>query len=484
VGANAIWGNSCFGTARKDDEYFSDGLAEEIINRLSCVPGLKVIARTSAFSFKGKQEDIRGMAAALGVRNVLEGSVRRAGTRVRILTRLISSADGSHLWSQSYDREMHDIFDIQDDIAQAIASALRVQLLGARSQYTPRLPTYEAYLKARHYMAAMTRQALARSIESYDRAIALDSGFAAAHSGLAISYLSAVLPGILPGHQALPAAKAAAQRALALDPCCQEAQAVIGTVAALYDFDWKEAENAFRGVMDREPVPPYVRWYYAYSCLFPLCRLLESDTQCIRGLKDDPLNFIGGFQYAGGLLAAGREEEGQEQLRELCALHPSLYQPFYLLGLSQALQGSHSESLANAETAYSLANWNTGAIGLLAGALARAGYSGRSEELRRKLVAGDRYGTAMGLLLFHLVRSELDVAADWAWKVLQERDTRLIYILGLLRAPSRNLLRSNERWSAIAGALNIPLEAEPLAQDNAVSRSAPTGLAPFRSSTI
>ena len=183
-----------------DNEYFSDGLAEELINELAHVPGVKVIARTSAFAFKGKQEDIRNIASALGVANIVEGSVRRAGTRVRITAQLIAASDGTHLWSERYDREMADLFAVQDEIAQAIAAALRVHLIGRRRQYIPQLPAYEAYLKARHCMAAFTRESLPRSRDFYEQAIAMDAGFAPAHSGLAMALVSLVLLGITSAH--------------------------------------------------------------------------------------------------------------------------------------------------------------------------------------------------------------------------------------------------------------------------------------------
>ena len=294
----------------KENEYFSDGLAEEIINKLTQVAGLKVIARTSAFAFKGKQQDIRTIAEALGVGSVLEGSVRRAGSRVRVIAQLIAAADGSHLWSERYDREMADIFAIQDEIAQAITSALQVQLSGISSQYTPRLPAYEAYLKARYCEAAFTRESLARSRDFFERAIALDPGFEPAHSGLAISILSSVLPGLLPAREATPLAQAAARKALELDPASPEAHAALGFIAAVYELDWKEAERRFRQAISREPVSSVVRWRYAVFLLL-MGRMRESAEQCVRGLKDEfPLSFMGRFHYAGALLAAGSDGGG------------------------------------------------------------------------------------------------------------------------------------------------------------------------------
>jgi TolB-like protein len=442
----------------RENEYFSDGLAEEIINKLTRVPGLKVIARTSAFAFKGRQEDIRKIAEMLGVRNIVEGSVRRSGSRVRIIAQLITAEDGSHLWSERYDREMEDIFAVQDQIAQSIASALRIRLSGTVCQYTPPLPAYELYLKARYHVAVFTRESLERSRTLFERAIEIDPEYAAAHSGLAMSIFSSVLPGLSPGREAMPLARAAASRALELDPLSQEALAVLGIVAALYDFDWKEAEYQFGRAMAREPIPPLVRSLFAFSFLLPTGRVQQAAEQCMRGLEEDPLNFSGRFRYAGMLLGMGNPAAGEAELQELCELHPNLYQPFYLLGMSQASRGFHADAQTSAEKAYGRAPWNTGTTGLLAGALARSGETKRAEELLQKLGPGDQYGAPLGRLLFHFMCSEMDRAAEWAHKVLDQRDPRLIFVIAVLRAASRSGFRLDSKWFALARALKIPTE--------------------------
>ena len=440
----------------KENEYFSDGLAEEILNNLARASGLKVIARTSAFAFKGKQEDIRKIAAALGVTNVLEGSVRRAGGRIRVVAQLIAAADGSHLWSERYDREMADIFAIQDEIARAISTALEVQF-SAVKLYRPQLPAYEAYLKARYCVAAFTRESLPLSKDFYERSIALDPGFVEARSGLAVAIIASVLPGLSPAREAMPQARAAAQSALDLDPHSEEAHGALGMIASGYELDRKEAEHQFQIATAREPVPTYVRWYYSMYLLLA-GRPRESAEQCLRGLKDDPLSFMGHFHYAAALLAAGNDEAGEAELRELCAIHSNLYQPYYLLGLSQSLRGLHAEALTTAENAYALAPWHTGTTGLFAGALLRAGKRRHAEELLEKLLPEDRYGTPFGLLVHSLACAEIEPAANWAWKVLEQRDPRLIFITGLLRSPSHGLLWSSGSWSALAARLGIPLQ--------------------------
>ena len=265
--------------ADNENEYFSDGLAEEIINFLAQIPGLKVTARTSAFAFRGKEQDIRKIASALGVASILEGSVRRFGNRIRVTAQLINAADGYHLWSQRYDREMADLFDLQDEIAQAIASALQVKLSGAPApfeQYKPNLPAYEALLKARHYLGSFRPDLLPRIKEYFEQAIALDPKFALAHCEYGGYFGAMALVGTLPANHALPMMRSLAQTALELDPSLPEGHAMLGYVAACLDYDWKEGERRFRLAMARDPIPVFVRLYYVMGYLLPTGRAAAS----------------------------------------------------------------------------------------------------------------------------------------------------------------------------------------------------------------
>ncbi len=232
----------------KEQEYFSDGMAEEVINVLSRIAGLKVIARTSAFAFKNRQEDVRTIAGTLGVTNILEGSVRKAGNRVRITAQLITATDGSHLWSERYDRDLTDIFAIQDEIAAAIAGALQVKLsvlapCPARRVANPE--AYDWYLKALNLLWKLTPEALANCRECLEHAIAIDPGFALARFGLAQHAWILASMGYLPAHEAMPVVRTEARQSLALDPGLADAHAMLGVVAAAYDYDWEEAERRF-----------------------------------------------------------------------------------------------------------------------------------------------------------------------------------------------------------------------------------------------
>jgi eukaryotic-like serine/threonine-protein kinase len=223
-------------SADKENEYFGDGLAEEIINALAHIPGLKVTARTSAFAFRGKEQDIRTIAEALDVTAILEGSVRRSRNRLRVTAQLINAADGYHLWSERYDREMADVFAIQDEIAEAIAAALRVTLSTERS--APRRPTanldaYEAYLKARYYQWRLLPESAARSKAYYEEALRLDPTLASAHVGLAHYFLALAAFSAIPTHEAMPKVREGALNALSIDPLLPEAHAPLGVVAGV-----------------------------------------------------------------------------------------------------------------------------------------------------------------------------------------------------------------------------------------------------------
>jgi hypothetical protein len=233
---------------------------------------------------------------------------------------------------------------------------------------------------------------------------------------------------------------------------------VLGMIASVYELDWKEAERQFNMAMTCEPVPTYVRWYYSMYLLLG-GRLRESADQCICGLKDDPLSFMGHFHYAAALLGAGNDDAGEAELQELCALHPNLYQPFYLLSLSRSLRGLHVEALAAAENGYALAPWNTGTTGVFAGALMRAGERRRAEDLLHDLLPGDRYGAPLGMLVYSVMSSEIEQAANWARKALEQRDPRLVFLVGLFRSPTRSGPRSKGSWSAIAARLDLLFQA-------------------------
>jgi TolB-like protein len=400
----------------KENEYFSDGLAEEIINFLAQLPGLKVTARTSAFAFKGKTEDIRKIADTLGVASILEGSVRRSGSRIRVTAQLINAKDGYHLWSQRYDREMADLFDLQDEIAQAIASALQVKLSGPPAplvQYKPSLPAYEALLKARYYSGTYRPDLLPRAKEFYEQAIALDPKFALAHCAYGIYFVAMAISGVLPANQALPMARSQAQKALEMDPSLSEGQAMLGIVAANLEYDWKEAEGRFPPG-DGFAIP--CQSLCATGTPWPtLCAPAGPSKPFSRvelALQGDPLNLQLRFTRAHCLAAIGRDEDAAEGYREILELNPAMTPAQVGLANQHVFRGELDQALALCEKAYAVAPLPN-VIGLLAGLLKRTGDTRRAEELLERLQPGDAFGAPRGLAVYYWVLREFDAAADW-----------------------------------------------------------------------
>lgn len=441
-------------SAEKENEYFSDGLAEEVINALTRIPGLKVTARTSAFAFRGKEEDIRRIAEALDVRTVLEGSVRRSGNRIRVAAQLIDAANGYHLWSERYDAEFADVFAVQDEIAGAIARALQVTLSSSgveQRRYTPDLASYEAYLKALHEAGKLTPEALARSQEWFEQAIARDPNFALAHSMFAFHYSQLANYGLLPAHIAMPLVRREAGKALEIDPALPDGHAMLGMVAALYDYDWPEAERRLLLAMNTEPVRSQVRRHYALYYLLPVGRYAEAAEQCARALEEDPLNVMGRLRFAQCLRGAGRTVEADRERRRALELDEGLWFSHFLIGLDHLLDGAPEDAASHIERAYTLAPWSPSAVGLRAALLTMTGHPERSAEILKQMEADRTSPAALGLAIYHLLCSDIDTCADWTERAIADRHPAIFYFLSHAFA-----LRRSHRWPALARQLNLP----------------------------
>jgi len=439
----------------RENEYFSDGLAEEIINALTRIPGLKVIARTSAFAFKGRHEDVRRIAEALGVKNVLEGSVRKAGSRIRVTVQLITAADGSHLWSERYDRELADVFAVQDEIATAITGALQVTLSAASMparRYTPNLPAYEHYLKALYDSQRRTPESMARAQKHFERAIELDPQFAVAHAEFGHLFHQLATYGFMPPREALPLMRKEARRALAIDASLPEGHAMLGTAAAMFDYDWPEAERHFRLAMAHGVVPPLVHLYYALYCLLPTGRAQEAVHHYTLVLNEDPLNLAARAERAVCLRAALRYTEGNDELRQVLDLDETFWFPYFMLGVNLALDGQFEEAFSMAEEAYRVAPWFKPIVGFQAAMLKRAGEMDRAEKLIEQLRPKGEYGDPIGPAIFHLLCGEMDATADWTEKAIEQRQPAVLFFVNA----HATALRSSARWPALARMMNLP----------------------------
>jgi TolB-like protein/Tfp pilus assembly protein PilF len=435
----------------QDNEYFSDGLAEEIINVLAHIPGLKVIARTSAFAFRGREQDIRKIAEALGVRTILEGSVRRAGNRIRVTAQLIGSEDGSHLWSERYDREMADVFALQDEIAAALRIKLVMKPAAAR-RYTPNLASYDALLRAWHHLAKYTPESMARTREYLEQATALDPGYAPAHSALGSYYEALAVLGMLPAHEATPLARAALRKALSIDPSLPDALAPLGWIASAYDYNLEEAERLFRLALASNPVPPVVRWNYGHY-LLSLGRSKEAIEEIGRALQTDPLNVSYHRSLAYFLLGAGREADAATECRRMLEFDEREYWAYLLLSIIHAQRGEFEEALQSARRAHSLAPWYSPVAASFAAMLMRTGDASGARSMLEKLGDGQAYGAPLGFDNYYLLCSGIDLAADWVEKAIEQRDPALH---AFLRFPYAKELLRGSRWPALAKMMNLP----------------------------
>jgi|SRR5271166_113333 len=371
-------------SADRENEYFSDGLAEEIINVLAKVPELRVIARTSAFAFRGKEPDLRTIGDRLRVGTILEGSVRRAGNRVRVTAQLINVADESHMWSERYDREMTDIFAIQDDISQAIANALKIKLSAPRHR-AGNIEAWQSHLKGLYWCQRYNEESLAKAKESFEKTLALDPGYAPAYAGLAVFYYGLGALSIKRMTEMAPLAKSAAQKALAIDPTLSEAHSVLGLITGAVEYDWKCAERHYQAAMAVDPVPPLVRVRYALYFLTPMRRFEEAVTQFRRALETDPLSMMVHFGLAHALYCGRRYDEAIEHAARAVDLYPDYWLVHFGMGLAQSQKGLLQQSIATLEKTVHLSPSFSLATAILAGSYARSGDQDHATELMEEL---------------------------------------------------------------------------------------------------
>jgi serine/threonine-protein kinase len=440
-------------SADPENEYFSDGLAEEIINALTHVPGLKVIARTSAFAFKGKQEDIRRIAETLGVAHVLEGSVRKAGSRIRVTAQLIAASDGSHLWSERYDRELVDVFAIQDDISQAIAGALQVTLgtRPTRSRYTPKLPAYEAVLKGRHYMLRTEPTSLARANDCFEQAMAIDPPYAEAHARLGLSHFLSAMLGLRSLRETMPLIRAEAQEALTLDSSDPGPHFLLASVAAAYEYDWKVARELFETGIAGPSTSPEAHWAYASLYLHPLGRHDEAVAHMERAVERDPVNPTWRAVLASHMTAAGRPDDAIRQAKEALEIDVAIPTGYVTLGEAYIFMERWEDAAAVLEQGHRLFPQDGLSAGLLAGTLVHLGDHARADALIREM--GETPRPLSARVLYHLLCSDIDWAADWYERAINAREP---FALLCAAGPLSSEFRQSSRWPKLARMMNMP----------------------------
>lgn len=437
-------------SADKENEYFGDGLAEEIINALAKTSGFMVVGRTSSFFFRGKELELGEIGRHLNVQYILEGSVRRAANHIRVTAQLIGVADGFHIWSARYDREVTDLFAIQDEVTRAVAEALRVKLspeaVGPR--YCPNLAAYDAYLKGReHLLVRPSSGSAVVGKELLERAIRLDSAFALPYSLLGVYYTVQASWGVLPARDAIRAAQAAEEEALRVDASLPEAHAMLGCCAGM-DYAWAEAERHWHSAMHREPVPRDVLFWHANHFLLPIGRIGEAVEVESKVLENDPLNLLYRHHLAVSLRHSGRLQEAEAELRKILEVDGKYTLALGTLGALCVQQGRFSEGLALTETAYAIAP-SALLAGQFAALLMRSGAISRADSLIDSLKSGTTCTASVGLAVFHALVGQFAEAAEYAEQAIEQRYPSLI-------AVTRPLLLSTSQWAVLAKRMNLP----------------------------
>jgi serine/threonine protein kinase/Tfp pilus assembly protein PilF len=421
-------------SADPENEYFSDGMTDELITALSKVEGLQVASRTSVFALKNLREDVRTLGARLNVSAVLDGTVRKAGNRLRITVQLSSVADDRTLWSERYDREMSDVFAIQDEIAGTIVRTLRSTLLGDLGdltpiRYTANVKAYNLYLKGRFSWNRRTQAGIKEGIRYFEQAIAEDPSYALAYSGLADSYALDLDYRGAPVFEGMERAKAEARKAIQLDESLAEAHTSLGWVTFIYDWDWAGAEREFRRAVELNPHYSTARQWYSWF-LAAMGRLDEAVTQGRTAIDLDPAS-VSIRRSMGWLQYYARQYDGAlDNLRRALAMDPTAGETHRLLGLVYLRQGLHDEAAAAFREA--LSHSESDALAL-AGLGHVAAARGRKDEARAVLQelhdrARSRYVSPVAQAGLYVTLGESDHAFEWMEKAYQDRRGWLAYL--------------------------------------------------------
>jgi len=425
-----------------DQEYLSDGIAEELLNLLVQIPDLQVAARTSSFSFKGKSVKIDEVASELRVAHVLEGSVRKAGDRVRITAQLIKADDGYHLWSETFDRTLDDVFAIQDEISAAVVAALKIQLLGEAPKSVEVNPqAYALYLQGRYFYMRRTQKDWENAARAFEQALEIEPDYAAAWSGLSLVLSAQAGQSYLELHAGYVLAREAANKALELDPGHAEAYAALGQIQMSYDWDWAGAEASLGRALELAPGNLHVLAEMAVLQRF-IGNLDVSIELNRRAVELDPLALRGYHQLGLALIWAERLNEALDVYQHLLSLNPEYSSSNLSLSRILLLQGSLEESMAAAEREQE-PFWRE--FGILINLYAQ----GRTEEADVRLgdfIEQNRADSAYQIATIYAFRGNADQVFEWLELAYVQRDGGLPEMLS---DPFLNQFSGDPRWVEI-----------------------------------
>ena len=444
----------------KNQEYFGEGIAEELIHALARIQGLRVVARTSAFALKDKGLDVREIGRILNVNAVLEGSVRAAGSRLRITAQLINVADGFHLWSERFDRDSGDIFAIQDELSLSIVEHLKVTLhVGERASLQKRATddheAYNLYLKGLYFLARPRPDLLQKALGLFEAALERAPGFAKAHAGIATAFAMLGNFNFAPATEVYPKARAAVEKALALDDQLAEAHHIAAAVAFWYDWDWVAAEASYNRILALNPGDAFTHGAYAWF-LLNRRRFDEALYEIKHALDLDPLMPLFYGWSVGLHCAAGRLDEALRDFERAKELDPTFGLPYFHAGMTYFLKGMPEKAIEVLQQGVKVAPHPGWAEGMISMIRIR---QGNREEVRRILdrMIAQRSKvnvSCMALAWATAVFGDLDGAFQWAERAIEERDTLVgfVHIYTPLLAPE---LASDPRYGALLARLNL-----------------------------
>ncbi len=441
-------------SAAKDQDWFCDGIAEEILNALTPLKGLRVAARTSAFSFKGKNDDLRTIGEKLNVTTVLEGSVRRASDRVRITVQLSDVQDGYQLWSERYDRELKDIFDVQDEIAKAIAERLKVTLAGEKEDRlvengTTNIEAYQLYLKGRALLDRRGASVLT-GLDLLRKAVQVDPGYSLAWAAVADAFTVQAYSGAVRGCDTKPQAMAAAARSIELDPRSAAGHNALACATLLYENDRTRAGKEFERALELSPSYVMARCWYALLYFQWACGKFEQGiAEARRALDIDPLSSYATMTLAACLCTAGRLDEAIETARRAVEQDPESFVAHWMFGVSLGTAGRFEDAVVTLERAAGMSGRHTLAITSLAGVFGQWGKRPEAGALHRELLdrAVRGYIPAAHLAISAEASGQREEAIAFANRAWDEREPP--FILWARHFPQYGALRLDPRFAEI-----------------------------------
>lgn len=439
-----------------EQEYFVDGMTDELITDLSKISALKVISRTSVMQYKGTKKPLPQIAKELNVDGVVEGTVMREGGQVRISAQLIQAATDEHLWAESYRRDLRDVLALQEEIARAIAERVRVAVTAPeRARLARARPVnpeaYEAYLKGMQYWYRFTPQDLNGALEYFDLALKKDPNYAPAYSGVALVWIGRQQMGFTPPREAAPKAKAAALKAIELDNNLAQAHSSLAAINSFYEWDWAGGDREYKKAIELSPNFADARALYSH---FLMCmkRPEEAMAQIQRAIEVDPLNSFYQAFYGVDLALARRYDEAIVQLREALDRSPGISFAHWMLSDALFMKGLYEESLTETKASYA---WYPGVEEALTQGYAQSGYPGAMKRVADVMAAGyhSMYACPTDIAALYIRAGEKDQAMKWTEESLDVRDPNMPYINA---DPVFDLLRNTPRFQDLKRRMNFP----------------------------